>query len=177
MMKDHDQALFDQLLPLYEKEGFDELLQKLTQPLSNPERLLLKMEVRRLMTPSPKAIDLRGKVMGTCRQYTLNDQSHWLDDVAINLYHRRLNIYQGQLTQGCGKNFTIHPTATEPSKRRERSMKISLMKRSKRRPSNLVITFRAQKTAFSCLLAFRCFCLMARKLMGQPSICPTPVCR
>ncbi|KXF79711.1 PilZ domain-containing protein [Enterovibrio coralii] len=111
MMKDHDQALFDQLLPLYDKDGFDELLQKLTQQHSNSERLLLKMEVRRLMTPSVKAIDLRGKVMGNCRHYYLNGQNHWMDDVAINLYHRRLEIYQGQLTQGLWEELHNTPNS------------------------------------------------------------------
>ncbi|MEI8609923.1 hypothetical protein P4S70_13400 [Enterovibrio sp. Hal110] len=52
------------------------------------------------MSPFLRPIDLRGKVQGECRSYTLSGLTHWMDDVALNLYHRRLDVYQGQLTQG-----------------------------------------------------------------------------
>ncbi|MGF1708705.1 PilZ domain-containing protein [Enterovibrio baiacu] len=100
MMQDQDRTLYDQLLPLYEKADFDAQLTLLTPNLSNSERLLIKMEIRRLMSPFLRPIDLRGKVQGECRSYTLSGLTHWMDDVALNLYHRRLDIYQGQLTQG-----------------------------------------------------------------------------
>lgn len=99
-MKDHDKALYDQLLPLHEKDGFDELLNKLTPNETNPQRLLIKIEIRRLMSPCGKPVDLRGKVAGNCRPYFLHGANHWMDDVAINLYHRRVDIYQGQMTLG-----------------------------------------------------------------------------
>lgn len=95
-MKDHDKALYDQLLPLHEKDGFDELLNKLTPNETNPQRLLIKIEIRRLMSPCGKPVDLRGKVAGNCRPYFLHGANHWMDDVAINLYHRRIDIYQGR---------------------------------------------------------------------------------
>ncbi|WP_394211036.1 PilZ domain-containing protein [Enterovibrio calviensis] len=100
MMQDHDKTLYDQLLPLYEMEGFDDLLFKLTPTESNSERLIIKMEVRKLMSACSRPVDLRGKVVGECRRYFLNNVNHWLDDVAVNLYHRRLDIYQGKMTQG-----------------------------------------------------------------------------
>ncbi|MGF1770500.1 PilZ domain-containing protein [Enterovibrio makurazakiensis] len=109
MMQDHDKALYDQLLPLYETDGFDDLLLRLTPTETNSERLLIKMEVRKLMSACSRPVDLRGKVMGECRRYFLNGINHWLDDVAINVYHRRLDVYQGNMTQGLWDE--LHNTA------------------------------------------------------------------
>ncbi|WP_154123979.1 PilZ domain-containing protein [Grimontia hollisae] len=110
-MKDHDKALFDQLLPLYEQGAFDAVLAKLTPNKNASERLIIKMEVCRLMSPCRKPVDLRGKVVGECRRYFLHDINHWMDDVAINLYHRRVDIYQGKMVMGLWEELHNTPNS------------------------------------------------------------------
>ncbi|CZF77953.1 PilZ domain-containing protein [Grimontia marina] len=110
-MKDHDKELFDQLLPLYEQDAFDAVLAELTPNDNASERLITKMEVRRLTSPCSKPVDLRGKVVGDCRRYFLHDVNHWMDDVAINLYHRRVDIYQGKMTVGLWEELHNTPNS------------------------------------------------------------------
>lgn len=110
-MKDHDKALFDQLLPLYGQDTFDAVLAELTPNANASERLIIKMEVRRLMAPCSKPVDLRGKVVGECRRYFLHGVNHWMDDVAINLYHRRVEVYQGKITMGLWEELHNTPNS------------------------------------------------------------------
>ncbi|WP_256383206.1 PilZ domain-containing protein [Photobacterium toruni] len=100
MHLDDYKALIEQLLPIYNQPDFEAVFQLLTQHETGPVRLQIKMEINRLMTPCNKIIDLRGRVKGQCRQYTFNDHNHWLDDVAINLYHRRKAIFADQYCNG-----------------------------------------------------------------------------
>ncbi|MEC6814934.1 PilZ domain-containing protein [Photobacterium toruni] len=100
MHLDDYKALIEQLLPIYNQPDFEAVFQLLTQHETGPVRLQIKMEINRLMTPCNKIIDLRGRVKGQCRQYMFNDHNHWLDDVAINLYHRRKAIFADQYCNG-----------------------------------------------------------------------------
>lgn len=93
-------GLIEQLLPLYQSPQFDALLNRLTAGEPNSSKLLIKIEINRLMAPCQRSIDLRGKVKGDCREYTLDGLKHWLDDVAINHYHKRIAHYGGKLTVG-----------------------------------------------------------------------------
>ena len=100
MHLDDYKALIEQLLPIYNQPDFDAVFNLLTEHETGPVRLQIKMEINRLMTPCNKIIDLRGRVKGQCREYTFSDHSHWLDDVAINIYHRRKAVFGGQYCYG-----------------------------------------------------------------------------
>ncbi len=100
MHLDDYKALIEQLLPIYNKPDFETTFKLLTEHETGPVRLQIKMEINRLMTPCNKTIDLRGRVKGQCRQYTFNGHSHWLDDVAINIYHHRNAVFGGQYCYG-----------------------------------------------------------------------------
>lgn len=62
-------------------------------------RLIVKIELKRIMAPCKKSIDLRRRVKGQCHQYELDGYTHWLDDVAINTYHKSIERY-GSYTEG-----------------------------------------------------------------------------
>ncbi|PLC58470.1 PilZ domain-containing protein [Photobacterium carnosum] len=100
MHLDDYKPLIEQLLPIYNQPDFEAVFQLLTQHESGPIRLQIKMEINRLMTPCNKIIDLRGRVKGQCRQYTFKGLNHWLDDVAINIYHHRKAIFADQYCYG-----------------------------------------------------------------------------
>lgn len=100
MHLDDYKALIEQLLPMYNKPDFDIAFKLSTEHESGPVRLQIKMEINRLMTPCHKVIDLRGRVKGQCREYTFNGHTHWLDDVAINIYHQRHAVFAGQYCYG-----------------------------------------------------------------------------
>ncbi|MBY3788179.1 PilZ domain-containing protein [Photobacterium carnosum] len=100
MHLDDYKPLIEQLLPIYNQPDFEVVFQLLTQHESGPIRLQIKMEINRLMTPCNKIIDLRGRVKGQCRQYTFKGLNHWLDDVAINIYHHRKAIFADQYCYG-----------------------------------------------------------------------------
>ncbi|WP_434358882.1 PilZ domain-containing protein [Parasalinivibrio latis] len=100
MQPEDYRSLINHLLPLYGDKGFEQILAELTANDPPSVKLLIKMEMNRLMTPVNKPVDLRGKVNGECRQYELGGMTYWLDDVALNLYHRRISEYGGKLTVG-----------------------------------------------------------------------------
>ena len=62
-------------------------------------KILVKMELNRLMAPCKKSIDLRGRVQGECHEYILDGIPHWLDDVAFNAYHKNIKKF-GRYTEG-----------------------------------------------------------------------------
>lgn len=111
MMKDQNNALYDQLLPLYQSDELDSRLAMLMPTSTKAQQLIVKIEIRRRMSRCTKSIDLRGKVAGECRPYFLLGKTHWFDDVAINTYHRRIDIYQQQMTQGLWEELHQTPNS------------------------------------------------------------------
>ncbi|MGR5064226.1 PilZ domain-containing protein [Photobacterium sp. DNB22_13_2] len=100
MVLDDYKGLIERLIPVYDSEDFDDVFQMMTEGEDGPTRLQLKMELNRIMSPCMKAVDLRGRVQGECRPYQLNGRQHWLDDVAINTYHKRIKIFGNQFRVG-----------------------------------------------------------------------------
>lgn len=92
-------SLAERLIPLYHSDDFETVLNQMTTGQSPSVKLLVKMELNRLMTPCNRSIDLRGRVTGECREYKLNGITHWFDDVAFNEYQRCLKKY-GAYTDG-----------------------------------------------------------------------------
>ncbi|PWI35243.1 PilZ domain-containing protein [Vibrio albus] len=92
-------SLVEQLIPVYGAEDFELVLAQLTEEAPPSAKVLVKMELNRIMAPCSKSIDLRGRVQGECREYHLDGFTHWLDDVAINSYHRKIKQF-GSYTEG-----------------------------------------------------------------------------
>lgn len=92
-------SLAEKLIPVYHLPEFEAILSKLTSGASPSLKLLVKMELKRLMAPCSKSVDLRGRVQGECREYRFNDKQHWFDDMALNTYHQQIERF-GSYTEG-----------------------------------------------------------------------------
>ncbi|MCA2016899.1 PilZ domain-containing protein [Vibrio tritonius] len=92
-------SLAERLIPAYHSGDLELLLGQLTQGQSPSAKLLVKMELNRIMTSCHKSVDLRGRVNGECREYEIDGITHWLDDVAFNAYHKSIRKY-GSYTEG-----------------------------------------------------------------------------
>lgn len=92
-------SLAERLIPVYGTDDFDFVLGQLTEGEPPSAKILVKMELNRVMAPCKKSIDLRGRVKGECREYRLDGIPHWLDDVAFNAYHKNLKKF-GAYTEG-----------------------------------------------------------------------------
>ncbi|MYM59604.1 PilZ domain-containing protein [Vibrio sp. OCN044] len=88
-------SLAERLIPAYHSEDFDFVLSQMTEGEAPSVKLLVKMELNRVMAPCSKIVDLRGRVNGECREYELDGVKHWLDDVAFNTYQKNVRRYGG----------------------------------------------------------------------------------
>ncbi|MCG9581635.1 PilZ domain-containing protein [Vibrio tubiashii] len=88
-------SLAERLIPAYNSEDFEFLLGQMTEGDPPSVKILVKMELNRVMAPCTKPIDLRGRVKGECREYELDGLKHWLDDVAFNAYHKNTRKFGG----------------------------------------------------------------------------------
>ncbi|WP_087021903.1 PilZ domain-containing protein [Thaumasiovibrio subtropicus] len=130
MSLDEHKDIIEKLIPLYDSDDYDEMVGFLMEGATPPTRLQVKMEINRLMAPCHKLIDLRGKVNGECREYQLHGLSHWLDDVAINTYHRRIKFYGNQYREGLYEelmntrnNFRVmHQQGVDPNEPKQKSL-------------------------------------------------------
>lgn len=92
-------SFVEQLIPVYHSPDFEYLLSQITDGQTSSIKLLVKMELNRVMASCNKIIDLRGRVQGECREYDLDGRKHWLDDVAFNAYHKGIRKF-GSYTEG-----------------------------------------------------------------------------
>ncbi|MGL6314586.1 PilZ domain-containing protein [Vibrio sp. WXL103] len=92
-------SIVNRLIPAYQSADFEQVLCQVASEYSPSTRLLVKMELKRLMAPCTKKIDLRGRVQGECRQFSLDGIDHWLDDVAFNAYNKNVARF-GRYTEG-----------------------------------------------------------------------------
>ncbi len=88
-------SLAERLIPVYHSADFEKLLDQLIEGQPPSAKLLVKIELNRVMSPCTKGIDLRGRVQGDCREYELEGRKHWLDDVAFNTYHKSVKKFGG----------------------------------------------------------------------------------
>ncbi|MGP8307476.1 PilZ domain-containing protein [Vibrio sp. YIC-376] len=99
MLQSEILSLAERLIPVYGSADFDFVLGQLTEEEHPSAKILVKIELNRLMAPCKKSIDLRGRVNGECREYVFDGISHWLDDVAFNAYHKNIKKF-GRYTEG-----------------------------------------------------------------------------
>ena len=88
-------SVAERLIPAYYAEDFEFLLSQMTEDESPPLKLLVKMELNRIMAPCTKSIDLRGRIDTECRQFTLDGRKQWLDNIALNTYQRGTKKFEG----------------------------------------------------------------------------------
>ncbi|UUM31132.1 PilZ domain-containing protein [Vibrio japonicus] len=95
MQKPEILSLAEKLIPAYQSNDFDVVLSQMTKGEAPSVKILVKMELNRIMAPCTKSVDLRGRVKGECREYKLDGRKHWLDDVAFNAYHKKTRKFGG----------------------------------------------------------------------------------
>ncbi|QMV15287.1 PilZ domain-containing protein [Vibrio spartinae] len=95
MQKTEIRSIAEKLIPAYKSEDFEKILSQMTEGEQPSVKLLVKMELNRVMGPCTKIVDLRGRVQGECREYLLNGLHHWLDDVAFNDYYKYIKKFGG----------------------------------------------------------------------------------
>lgn len=95
MQKPEILSLAERLIPAYQSNDFDFVLSQMTKGEAPSLKILVKMELHRIMTPCTKSVDLRGRVKGECREFILDGRKHWLDDVAFNAYHKNTRKFGG----------------------------------------------------------------------------------
>ena len=93
MALDTDKELLKDIIPYFYNKDFDLHFQKCTSHLSKSRRFLLKMELNRLYSPCSRTIDLRGRVDDTCREFIFNNQTHYLDPLAIEVFEHSISLY------------------------------------------------------------------------------------
>lgn len=92
---------------------FEVEFNKATKALPASERFLLKMELKRLAQPCTRLIDLRGHVDGECVLYEDEHRTHYLDDVAIQVFEESMSSYGHycfgvyEATQNTDNNFKV----------------------------------------------------------------------
>ncbi|MFM2485737.1 PilZ domain-containing protein [Celerinatantimonas yamalensis] len=91
--------LLNQLIPLHREADFNEIFQRMSEAEGKKSQFLLKMELKRLVTPSRRIIDLRDKVEGDCQPFAYKDMTHYLDEVGIKAFNKLIAFY-GDYTQG-----------------------------------------------------------------------------
>ena len=101
-------SLAERLIPAYNSDDFEYLLAQITEGEAPSVKILVKMELNRVMAPCTKSVDLRGRVKGECREYELDGVKHWLDDVAFNAYHKNTRKFGGY-TEGVWGSTVQHP--------------------------------------------------------------------
>ncbi|MCL9773311.1 PilZ domain-containing protein [Vibrio methylphosphonaticus] len=88
-------SLAERLIPAYHAEDFDFVLKQITEGETPSAKLLVKMELNRLMAPCHKRIDLRGRVSSHCHEYQFDGLTHWFDDRAFDMYHKLTRKFGG----------------------------------------------------------------------------------
>lgn len=85
----------EKLIPVYRSPDFELILAQITDGQPASVKLLIKMELNRLMAPCKKIIDLRSRVETECREYEIDGLKHWLDDIALNDYQKGVKKFSG----------------------------------------------------------------------------------
>ncbi|MGL5991863.1 MAG: PilZ domain-containing protein [Plesiomonas sp.] len=99
-LPDEFSQTLQQLIPLGMNIELDPLLKKLLPQSSANDRLQIKMAHRQLYSPCHRPIDLRNRVDGRCYEHQINGITHWLDDVALNIFMQQVALFRNVYTQG-----------------------------------------------------------------------------
>ena len=97
--QEHYRELIEQLKPVVSEPEFDTIFAQLTSDEDGPTRLQLKMELRRLVTPCTRTIDMRSETIRDCIPFSHNGRIHYLDSRAEHIFNQGLQRYRGVFTQ------------------------------------------------------------------------------
>jgi len=95
--KYHD--IINQLKPFVNEPDFSKVLSQVGANIPKQKRFLLKMELKRLARPCNRVIDLRGRVDGECSMYEFAGITHFVDDIAREVFDNEIKVY-GTYTLG-----------------------------------------------------------------------------
>jgi hypothetical protein len=130
MSLDNDKSLIKKIIPYYKDSNFNEHFDHITRDLTKSRRFLVKMEINRLYNDCVRNIDLRGRVDGQCSEYPYEDLTHYLDDVALNVFEESLSIY-GKYTIGVFEEVTnTKNTYREQQQKQDAARRSDLQKKS-----------------------------------------------
>ncbi|WP_026376978.1 PilZ domain-containing protein [Aestuariibacter salexigens] len=87
--------IIEQLKPMINEPEFNQVLAQVASGVPKEKRFLIKMELKRLARPCIRRIDLRNQVDGECREFVHDGRSHFLDDIAIDVYERQVRLFSG----------------------------------------------------------------------------------
>jgi hypothetical protein len=93
----HD--IIEQLKPMINEPEFSQILAQVAGSVPKQKRFILKMELKRLARPCTRLIDLRGHVDAKCKLYEYENQNHYLDDLAVEVFERQVRSF-GEYTVG-----------------------------------------------------------------------------
>ncbi|UAA40018.1 PilZ domain-containing protein [Paraneptunicella aestuarii] len=91
--------IIEQLKPFVKEPDFNKILDQVAAKVPKPKRFLLKMELKRLARPCTRIIDLRGRVDGECHPHDHEGTTHFMDDVAREVFESQVRIF-GEYTLG-----------------------------------------------------------------------------
>jgi hypothetical protein len=93
------QDIIEQLKPMINEPEFNQVIGQVAAKVPKQKRFLIKMELKRLARPCIRLIDLRGQVSGECKGYEYEGKTHYLDDIAIEVFERQMRLF-GDYTIG-----------------------------------------------------------------------------
>ena len=105
--------VIDQLKPMVNEPEFNQVLLQLAGDVPKEKRFLIKMEVKRLAKPCLRTIDLRGNVAGKCREYIHEGRTHYMDDIAVEVFEEQMRIFKAytfgvyEAVQNTENNFRV----------------------------------------------------------------------
>jgi hypothetical protein len=99
-----DDNLIAKLLHITDEKVLNQVLNKLSETVNINNKLLLKMELKRLKKPTAFRIDLRLK-FDNCIEYPLNGQNHYLPSFSVNVFKEIIAQYNQHLTIGGVEKF------------------------------------------------------------------------
>tara|TARA_B100000700_G_scaffold331347_1_gene463355 strand:- start:1948 stop:4413 length:2466 start_codon:yes stop_codon:yes gene_type:complete len=91
--------LIDQLKLVALDNDYEKHFSLLTANLDGPSKFKVRAEVRRLTSPCARTLDLRKRVDGDCKRFDHRGRTHFLDEVARDIFERGLKQYNGVFTQ------------------------------------------------------------------------------
>ncbi len=92
---------------------FEARFNAVAKNIPKTERFLLKMELKRLAAPCTRLIDLRGHVDGECKAFEHEGRTHFLDNIASQVFTEEFTRYNGytfgvyEATMNTENNFRV----------------------------------------------------------------------
>ncbi len=93
MQQPEYQNYIEQLIPVFGAPDFELTFEQVMANTHISIHASVRAELKRLMTPCKKGVDLREIVQEKCHQYLMNGYTHWLNTAAITAYNETIEQY------------------------------------------------------------------------------------